>query len=152
MGLTATGIVPDSHRIPFSPIAMLRSLSAPLQCKDRNYFDKLYRFRWFFLEGRQKPRAERRDGCCNRRLLALADNGWKFIFKEIHQLKTMICDSKQQPEVDNSAEAQQAERGTLSNKTINQPFHNRLDRRQKPRAEQAERNILKGVRQQPKVG
>ena len=49
-------------------------------------------------------------GCCNRRLLALTDDGWKFIFKDNHQTKTKICDSKQQPHADKSPEPPPTER------------------------------------------
>jgi len=49
-------------------------------------------------------------GCCNRRLLALADDGWKFIFKDNHLTKTKICDSKQHPHADKSSEAPHADR------------------------------------------
>ena len=55
-------------------------------------------------------------GCCNRRLLALADDGWKFIFKDNHQTKTMICDSKQQTHADKSPETPPTDRASERNK------------------------------------
>ena len=49
-------------------------------------------------------------GCCNRRLLGLADDDRKFIFKVAYLTKTIICDSKQQPKKDKSATPPQVER------------------------------------------
>ena len=55
-------------------------------------------------------------GCCNRRLLDLADCDWKFIFKVAYPTKPIICVSKQQPNADKSATPPQVERKKLANR------------------------------------
>ena len=112
------------------------------------------------LERRQKPRADRR------KVVAIEDcRGWwamgrKFIFKHNRTTNTNICASKQQPTADKSAEAQQAERITYTqkkatiksqlltpyNKPSNKLQRNSngtrtgLERRQKPRADRSKKS------------
>ena len=58
-----------------------------------------------------------KDGCCNRRLSGLLGDVGKIYFQTQSHSKHEYLHSKQQPTIDKSAEAPQAERVPLSNKT-----------------------------------